>query len=273
MIDPARADATGLPPRPDMAVAAWRRPVRPAPGPIRFARYAFGPNRLGYCGPDEAGELFQQATLGRDERRLRDLASQFEGAYPYLRLIAESNGIADPLDAAVVEAYWLGSALLDGVRGPDFGRSLEARFKPRLRGDAWRWLGSKAEAGAVPSHAFHVLDVFPRLGLMRTGETDRVLQTMDACRIRWGRILERDGDSLVVSAVPLVQVAGKLRLGAPRVERIRGWIDGTGFVEDAGVGDVIALHWDWACERLDGPRLAALQASTRTELRLANQTI
>ena len=39
----------------------WNRPIQPAPGPIRFARYAFGPNRLGYCGPDEAGELFQQA--------------------------------------------------------------------------------------------------------------------------------------------------------------------------------------------------------------------
>lgn len=26
----------------------------PVPGPILFARYAFGPNRLGYCGPDDA---------------------------------------------------------------------------------------------------------------------------------------------------------------------------------------------------------------------------
>lgn len=270
---PTLGAPTGLSPLPFPTPATWRRPVQPAPGPIRFARYAFGPNSLGYCGPDEAGELFQQATLGRDEARLRDLAAQFEGAYPYLRLIAESNGIADPLDAAVVEAYWLGSPLLGGVRVAAFGRSLEERFKPRLRGDGWRWLGSKPEAGAVPNHAFHVLDVFPRLGLMRTGDTDRALEVMDACRIRWGRILERDGDSLVVSAVPLVQVAGKLRLGTPRVERIRGWIDGAGFVEDAAVGDVIALHWDWACERLDGRRLAALQASTVAELRLANQTI
>ena len=272
-VDPV---ATGRPPvalAAPAAPAAWRRPTQPAPGPIRFARYAFGPNRLGYCGPDEAGELFQQATLGRDETRLRDLAGQFEGAYPYLRLIAESNGIADPLDANVVEAYWLGGRLLDHVRVPDLGRALEVRFKPRLRSDGWRWLGSKPEAGAVPSHAFHVLDVFPRLGLMRTGETDRALEVMDACRIRWGRILERDGDSLVVSAVPLTQVDGELRLGAPRVERIRGWLDGAGFVEDAEVGDVVALHWDWACERLDGRRLAALQASTLAELRLANETL
>ena len=262
-IDAAVADRT----------ADWNRPIAPAPGPIRFARYAFGPNRLGYCGPDEAGELFQQATLGRDLARLRELAGQFEGAYPYLRLIALGNGIADPLDAGVVQAYWLGSALLGNVRPRDFGRSLEERFRPRLRGDAWRWLGGKPEAGAVPNHAFHVLDVFPKVGLMRTGDVDNALAVMDSCRVRWGRVLERDGDALVVSAVPLEMVDGKLRLGAPRVERIRGWVDGAGFVEDATPGDVVSIHWDWACERLDATRLAALQGSTVAELELANLTI
>ena len=34
--------------------SGWDRPIRPVPGPIRFARYAYGPNSLGYCGPDEA---------------------------------------------------------------------------------------------------------------------------------------------------------------------------------------------------------------------------
>jgi hypothetical protein len=252
---------------------SWDRPIQPTPGPIRFARYAFGPNRLGYCGPDEAGELFEQATKGRDLGKLRELAGQFEGAYPYLCLIAHSVGIADPLDAAVVEAYWLGGRLLERVRIPDFGRSLEERFRARLRGNGWRWLGEKPASGAVPNHAFHVLDVFPRLGLMRTGETDGALQVMDSCRVRWGRVLSREGDSLMVSAVPLEMVEGRLRLGRPRVERIRGWVDGTGFVEDARIGDVVSIHWDWACERLDRRRLAALQRGTARELRLSNQTI
>jgi hypothetical protein len=254
-------------------LAGWDRPITPASGPIRFARYAFGPNRLGYCGPEEAGELFEQATVGRDIQRLRDLAAQFEGAYPYLRLIAESSGNPDPLAADVVQAYWLGGALLDKVRPQALGRSLEERFRPRLRPDGWRWLGAKPEAGAVPNHAFHVLDVFPRAGLMRTGETDNVLKVMDSCRIRWGRVLERDGDSLVVSAVPLEMVEGHLRLGAPRIERIRGWVDGATFVEDVTEGDVIAIHWDWACERLDAARLTTLRDATARELALANQTI
>jgi len=255
------------------AASDWARPVAPAPGPIRFARYAFGPNSLGYCGPDEAGELFAQATLGHDLRKLRDLAGQFEGAYPYLSLIARSCGIADPLDAGVVEAYWLGNRLLDDVRPRDFGESLETRFKRRLRDDGWRWLGSKPEAGAVPNHAFHVLDVFPKVGMLRTGEVERALEVMDSCRIRWGRVLERDGDSLVVSAVPLVMAGGRLRLGAPCIEKIRGWVDGTGFVDDVAPGDVVSIHWDWACERLDARRLAALRRATTAELELANLTI
>ena len=251
----------------------WNRPIAPTPGPIRFARYAFGPNRLGYCGPDEASELFQQATRGGDLERLRELAGKFEGAYPYLQLIATSNGLPDPLSAPVVEAYWLGTELADRVRPAALGRSLEERFRPRLHGDSWRWLGSSAEAGAVPNHAFHVLDVFPKIGLLRTGDVDNALQVMDSCRIRWGRVLERDGDSLVVSAVPLEMHEGKLRLGAPRPERIRGWVDGAGFVEDAAPGDVVSLHWDWACERLDAARLAGLRASTLAELRIANRTL
>jgi hypothetical protein len=251
----------------------WRRPIPAAPGPIRFARYAFGPNRLGYCGPDEAGELFAQATHGQDLRKLRELAGQFEGAYPYLCLIARSNDVPDPLDSVVVEAYWLGNALTGAVRPRAFGDSLEGRFRSRLRGSGWSWLGSKVEAGAVPNHAFHVLDVFPKVGMLRTGEAEHVLEVMDSCRIRWGRVLERDGDSLVVSAVPLTLLGGKLRLGPPRVERIRGWLDGTGFVDDVNAGDVVSIHWDWACERLDARRLAALREVTAAELELANLTI
>ena len=247
--------------------------VRPVSGPVRFARYAYGPNRLGYCGPDGAQELFEQATAGGDEGALRALAKRFEGAWPYLELIARANGLADPLDARVVEAYWLGNGLLDRVTPALLGRSLEGRFRPRLRPDGWRWLATKPEDGAVPVHAFHVLDVFPRVGLLRSGAADRVVETIDACRIRWGRVLERDGDWLVVSAVPLELVDGGLALGPARAERIRGWRDGAGFIDAPRSGEVVSIHWDWACERLDARRLAALAHWTEREIEVANRTI
>ena len=253
-----------------MPVAAPKPEVA---GPILFARYAFGPNRLGYCGPEDSAELFGEATGGGDLRALRKNAEQFEGAYPYLQLIANANGLVDPLDARVVEAYWLGNGLLENVTPGLLGRSLDTRFKRRLRGDGWRWLADKPNAGALPMHAFHVLDVFPRLGLMRTGSIDNAVAIMDSCRIRWGRVIERDGDFVVVSAVPLAMVDGKLELGAPRVERVRGWQDGASFVNGVAPGDVVSIHWDWACDTLDERRLAALQAWTKRELRIANLTI
>jgi uncharacterized protein DUF6390 len=285
---PALAEAPAAAPAstPGPASTAAARPTAapPCSGPVLFARYAFAPNRLGYCGPDAVEELLGEATSDqgevaglarppRDDRPLRELARGFEGAWPYLELIARSNGIPDPLDRRVVEAYWLGSPLLDRVTPDDLAASLRIRFRPRLRPDGWRWLAEKPGDGAVPVHAFHVLDVFPRVGLLRSGATDRALEVMDSCRIRWGRILERDGDWLVVNAVPLAMHGGRLTLAPARPERIQAWRDGHGFVDGIGPGDVISIHWSFACDRLGPPQLANLIAWTRRELGLANATI
>ena len=110
--------------------------VRPtASGPVLFARYAYGPNRFGYCGPDDADELLEAGVAGQD-RVLRALAQRFEGAYPYLALIARSAGIRDPLDRRVVEAYWLGSDLLRDVPVAAFGASIDERFRERRPDEA-----------------------------------------------------------------------------------------------------------------------------------------
>ncbi len=248
--------------------------ARPAPsGPFLFARYAYGPNRLGLCGPDDAASLFGESTAGSDEREVRNLARGFEGAYPYLELIARANGIADPLDRRVVDAYWLGSRLLDNVTPSLLGDSLRVRFRPRVSQHTWRWLESSAPNGAKPVHAFHVLDVFPKAGLMRGEHADRVLQVMDSCRIRWGRVQARDGDALVVNAVPLAIEGGKLSLGPARMERITAWRDGVGFVSDVKPNDVVSIHWDWACDVLDADQAARLISWTQRELDIANETL
>jgi hypothetical protein len=122
-------------------------------------------------------------------------------------------------------------------------------------------------------HAFHVLDVFPRVGLLRSGSTDGVLQVMDACRIRWGRVLERDGQSLVVNAVPLQMLNGRIALGAPRVERVDAWRDGMGFVGGVRPGEVVSIHWSWACDRLSPNQLANLTWWTERQIGLTNLTI
>ena len=61
------------------------------PGPLLFARYAFKPNALGYCGGSDNLALFQYTTESVIDRGLLELEQRFEGAYPYLQLIARAN--------------------------------------------------------------------------------------------------------------------------------------------------------------------------------------
>jgi hypothetical protein len=255
-------------------VAALSPAVTAAPsGPVLFGRYAFGPNRLGYCGPDESRSLLAFAAAGTDDRGLRSLAREFEGAYPYLQLIAAANDLADPLERDVVEAYWLGNGLTAAVRPRDLHRSVEERFRPRLTPGAWGWLESSVAIGARPVHAFHVFDVFPRVGLLRGEAVSDVLATIDSCRIRWGRVEAVIGEQLIVSAASLALVDGRLRLAEPQLEMVSRWLDGTGFVDDVLPGEMVAIHWSWACDRLTSRQLHNLVAWTRLALWVTNRSI
>lgn len=258
--------------RPDGAEVERPSTRRPVSGPVLFGRYAFGPNRLGYCGTDDHAALLGHAA-SQDDGPLRSLARTFEGAYPYLELIARSNGIADPLDRRVVEAYWLGNSLTSAVNPSGLHRSLDERFRDRVSPASWRWLEAAVPAGARPVHAFHVLDIFPRIGLLRGGEAGDVLSVIDSCRIRWGRVASVQDGRLAVNAPVLAMVDGKLRIGPMRREVVERWVDGIGFVDDVAAGDVVSLHWGWACDRLTPRQLANLVSWTEFELQIANRAI
>jgi hypothetical protein len=74
-------------------------------GIMRCSRYSFGPNRLHYCGPDANKELHDLIESGESNIGLAHLLKQFKTLFPYLKQIAQANGIKDPFDTRVVEAY------------------------------------------------------------------------------------------------------------------------------------------------------------------------
>lgn len=244
-----------------------------AQGAVLFGRYAFPPNQLGYCGPDDHTALFEYVAEQRPDRGLVELERRFEGAYPYLCLIAGANRIQDPFDPRVVDAYWIGNGLLENVRPADFYQSLEDRFRPRMLADQFRWMATKLEQGARPHHNFHVFEVYLRAGLMRNERAIRALAPMDSCRISWGRVIAVEAGELVVERRALELRDGKLALSAPAPARVARQLDGRGFVEGVRVGQVVSIHWNWACDILDGEALGRLQAATHRYLRLANQTM
>ncbi len=240
----------------------------PLAGTLRFIRYAFMPNRLQYCGGDENRTLLQYATAGVTDPDLTPMLRRFTGAMPYLELIARTNGIADPFDARVVEAYWIGNGLLEQVEVRQLYDEMLARFGSRLTGRMREIVLGKAPAGARPHHAFHVLDVHSRIG-----DLAHSMETLDGCRVSWGQVVAVEGAELTVDRRPLNLSEGKLALGPATRERMLRQVEGQGFADAAGVGDWVSLHWGWVCEVLADAERASLERWTGHHLAIANQTI
>jgi hypothetical protein len=240
-----------------------------AAGPLLFARYAYPPNALGLCGADVRRTLLEYGAARESDRGLAELARTFEGAWPYLELIAGSNGIADPLDPRVVEAYWVGNELLDRVEPRALVRHIDERFHGRL-GRAQENVTGAVAAGAVPHHCFHVFAVYPWIGLLRSGIVDEPLRILDQCRTTPARVLAVDGETVTVLAQPLLYEDGRLVLGAP-AERSARWSEsGLAFVEQPRLGDHVSLHWDFVCDVLTPAAARALDRATRRSLSAVN---
>ena len=241
-------------------------------GLLLFARYAYPPNSLGYCGSDDHAALLGYLREGRTDTGLAELARTFEGAYPYLRLIAGANGIDDPFDRRVVEAYWVGNGLLEKVQASRLFDSLRERFQPRMSAQAFSWMTANLADGTKPHHNFHVFDIYRRAGLMRDDRAAIALERMDQCRISWGRVMLAEGPRLVIERSPLVLKDGKMALGSPVALEVLNREDGAG--SDAfQPGDTVSVHWGWACDRLSGSALRELARATRRAIAHTNITL
>lgn len=242
--------------------------ANPVVGTSRFIRYAFMPNKLRYCGGDDNRTLFEYATENTIDGGLRPLLTKFTGALPYLKLIARANNIADPFDERVVEAYWIGNELLAHVEVHQLYDTLTERFGKQLQGKTRDWVLSKAPAGARPHHNFHVFDIHSRVG-----ELQNTLETMDNCRVSWGKVVRVEGAELVVERQPLMLEEGKLVLGHPETTRVLRQVDSRGFADSAAPGDWVSIHWGWVCEVLPPKQQASLAHYTGYHIKIANQTI
>lgn len=239
-------------------------------GAAAFARFAYPPNALGYCGPADAQGTLRAGGGGDpvDEAAVSAMARQFEGAWPYLELLAGDGG--DPLAAEVVDAYWLGNDRSARVDAEVFARHLHDRVGDRL-GVPWASVAEAIAAGGRPTHAFHVVSASPFVALARRGAVAQALHVIDGCRIAPAEVVAVEGEEIVVRRAPLVWRAGTVRPGPPEERRVRG--------PDAGVlpggplsaGDRVAVHWDWVCDRLDPQREAGLRAAQDQQLELVER--
>lgn len=254
------------------AVTAPSSQIMNMDGLLRCSRYAFGPNRLHYCGPDANQELFSYLDHEIADAGLAQLLKGFQTMYPYLRLIADANNIRDAFDEQVVEAYWIGNELLDHVQIQKFYTHLrdEQRLGKRMGWETVNVLGEKIVHGAVPHHSFHVLEVWRRTGHQGNEVT---LESMDSCRISWGKVTKVDGPNVELATEVLILQDGKLALGPTTNKKIVRSLGAEPDIESLQPGQIITIHWGVPCEVITTAQAAELKRRTLSHLRFANETL
>jgi hypothetical protein len=262
-------DAVGLPELPELPAT----PDSPVHGAILFARYAYPPNELGYCGPPDNRALFEYGATQTVDRGLLQIAQGFNGAWPYLEFISRATGVESPLDRRVVEGYWLGGPLLDRIDMKTFGNALFDRFRKSTGTKGWGFLAEAIPEGAVPDHNFHVFGVYPWVGLLKTGRASTPLEHLDKCRIRWGQVVSVEGDQVTVLSRPLTYDGKDLGLGERRLETVRASVDGVAFLDAFRPGEWVSMHWNWVCDRLSRRQLHLLRRSLQRQLDITNHRV
>ncbi len=253
-------------------------------GSLLAARYAFMPNKLRYCGGDSNSELFEYAAHQAADDGLKAMLKEFEAMYPYLRLIAEANKIADPFNYKVVEAYWIGNELLENVSMNNFYRYLvdEHKLKKKLKPAMYEKIFGKIPAGAKPHHNFHVLNIPKRTG---NYPVEHTLSTMNDCIITSAKIKRLHVQpcdnkknrsecnllrKIVVEHQPLIAVGNDLAFGETAEKEVFCEFKNKAFIDQPKTGDWVAIHWGWVCDRLNQSQVENLNKWTRYNLVLAN---
>jgi hypothetical protein len=232
-----------------------------------FARYAHAPNALGYCGPP-LGATLRDGSV--DE--VRRAATQFSGAWPYLRVLAKMTGISHPLDYRLVESYWLGGGVGANLDAGEFFEALLAIIGPQA-GQYWSHLTPDLAREAAGNHCFHVFGVYPWTRFLGGGIDEQPLSVLDNCRIAWGTVLSRAADQVEVMCQGLAWDGQALTLSEPSARVLDVWADGYSAVPDVAVNDEIAIHWGRLCGRLRPDQIEALADSTTRQLQVTNQRL
>ncbi len=235
-------------------------------GLLLCSRYAFPPNSLHFCGPEKQSELKGYIHSNTVHTGLADILGHFETLFPYLQLIASRNDIRDPYDKRVVEAYWIGNALLSRVPQKDFARHYHDFIKRKMS-YKHKPASQLFELG-FPHHTFHVMNIF-----MQTGHTHvpQTIESMDQCRIKWGKVLSQtnqvnSGKPTYVVSTDKLYLTKHDTVSLQQNEVISAYtIDG-----QYKKGDTVSLHWGGICSILTKRNLAYLKRYTDAAIRFWN---
>ncbi|MGI8535252.1 MAG: DUF6390 family protein, partial [Mycobacteriales bacterium] len=128
-------------------------------------------------------------------------------------------------------------------------------------GGTWR----KASARAQAHHSFHVFEVYPWARLLGADGNPTALSVLEQCRIRTGTVLEAGDGTAVVRTEPLAW-DGQVVVGGPQEEVVRWSAGGRSLIDGPAPGDLVALHWDWACDVITADQAATVASLEARQL-------
>ena len=240
-------------------------------GIFRCSRYAFGPNRLHYCGPDANKTMKEYLDAGESDPTLAAILARFQNLFPYLSHIAEGNALRDPFDDRVVEAYWIGNCLLDAFQPKKYLSLLDAlEVKKRTGRERFDQIGRKVVRGGFPHHSFHVLNVWKETNheLLSGGDWSAIAD----CIVSWGKVTAVSGPFIDISTEPLLRdEQGRFFFGAPVPRRLTRDLSADIDIDLMRAGDWVSVHWGVACEVLPEATVRRLRAYTLKSIAFANE--
>ena len=244
-----------------------------ADGVLFHAKHAFMPNSLGYCGPDEKGQIQRDLEGDRSNEELVQTLKKFEAAYPFLRLIAKSAG-RQVFDYTVPEAYWIGNRLLDLVPVSDFYSFSHHEIKGRDP-EKVREVFRRLDGVAPPHHTFYVMSTYATSAVpdgpnITNQARLKIAEAVDNCRISWGTVRRVGKEELQVEVRRVNVDERGLSLARPAVKRVRYNPEVRPFGK-VRAGDVVSIHWNYACDVLTPRQARNLARYTDADIRLVNR--
>lgn len=236
------------------------------------SRYSYPPNSLSLCGPAKQKDLAWYTQSQQTDLGTKEILEQFSTLYPYLCFIAGENHLKNPFETRVIEAYWIGNSLLNTTKKADFLHFLddELELSKKTPKKDISLLKTKVVQGALPHHAFHVLNIYRRTGNMDIPHT---VETMDACIINWGKIVRIDTSTIMVETRPLRNRQNTLTWGDTMHRKLRSQGELDSIFPTLKIGDIVSYHWGYICEKLTPTKHKNLQLYTSLAIQFANQTV
>ncbi|MFH1587507.1 MAG: DUF6390 family protein [Candidatus Diapherotrites archaeon] len=230
--------------------------------PQKAARYSYQPNKLNYCGPENAHEKllnFVNNPVQEEEAEIVSLLKQFSALHPYLELIAQKNEIENEFDEKVINAYWTGNELLEHEWGEDLRELLREKLTgPHLLPQKIsEKLAAELPNGLLPHHSFNVLYVN-----FVTKKVSPIVQNLSNCLVKWGKVV--DENELKAKTVKLISENNEFKLK----EEIRKFENPFGIPLQKN--DLISLHWGIAVEKIPETELKNLKKATQINLEAVN---